>query len=206
MKREHIDWSILKGTLWALITCTIISGAFILASWWVKSTMQEQYTNHKKSFQSASRKYLEVDNELDLITEYYPEILGYFERGILGKEQRLNWIEVLQNAGENIKLIHLRYEIKAQDEHKPRYKVDTRKFRLYSSDMQLNAELLHEGDLINLLNELNHRALGLYSVSSCKFSRLQNIITDEITRGNIQADCLLDWFNIRESDGDEITL
>ena len=206
MRLEYIDWSILRGAVITLLSCFVITVFMATTSWYLKNEMQLRYEKEKNQFRSVSQRYLEVDNEVDLVDKYIDEFMEYYERGILGTEKRLNWVEVLNESGEEIKIPHLRYEIATQDEFIPDFDINLKNFKVFSSEMKITAELLHEGDLFNLLDSLNKRAKGLYSISDCKLTRLSNEIEENVSRGNIITECNLDWFNIRQSSGDEIHL
>ncbi len=204
MKREDIDWSILRGALIIFLISLLIGTSLVAGSWYFKEEMLAKYNRNKWQFQAVSRQYLAVDEEERLIREYYPEFSTFFERGIIGREQRLNWIESLRASGDRIKLPSVKYTISSQDTYSPGFLVSSGNFKLYASSMKLSLSLLHEGDLLRLLDDLDRYALGTYSVSKCRFKRLTQVIQRNATKGNISADCDLLWFNIKNSDGSVI--
>jgi len=70
--------------------------------------------------------------------------------------------------------------------------------------MQLRLDLLHEGDIFQVLEDLDNKALGIYSVSECNLLRRRVGDLEDIKTANILAECTLDWFTIKRSDGSEI--
>lgn len=207
MKAENkLDWSVLQGSVITFIISIVISATLIGSTWYYRDKMQREYQLQKSRFQSISNQYLAVDQEEKLIRDYYPKFVELYNKGILGQERRLNWIETLHNAEEQIKLPSITYDIASQTKFIPDYSLNMGNFQIYSSPMKLNMNLLHEGDLQELLNTLDSQAPGIYNVSSCKLSRSGMIKIDDPRKGNITAECELKWFNIKKSDGSEIKL
>jgi len=204
MNREDIDWTILRGALITFFMCLLVGSALIGGSWYFKQEMLKNYKRNQAQFQGISRQYLAVDEEERLINEYNPVFLTLFDRGVLGDEHRLDWIETIRATGESIKLPALRYKINSQNIYTPEYPVNTGNFSLYSSDMVLNLDLLHEGDIFRVLRDLDNKALGTYSVSGCKFLRKSGEVKEDPTKANISADCNLQWFTIKNSGGSDI--
>lgn len=203
MKAE-LDWLVLKGPVSAFIICLILSAALIGGTWYFEEDMLKKYNSDNDRFQAVSKQYLAVDQEEKLIRKFYPKFVELYDKGIIGQEHRLNWIETLRASGEYIKLPGLRYNISSQVAYTPDYPVNTGSFRIYSSTMKLNLDLLHEGDFRQLLTALNQHAQGTYNLSKCIFHKTNPVDLTNITRGNISAECDLNWFSIKKSDGSVI--
>ena len=69
-------------------------------------------------------------------------------------------------------------------------------FDIRVSEMNLSLGLLHEGDLITVLNALDTTADGLYSVSRCEAIRVNEFETPDRRRPGIKADCVLQWYTV----------
>ena len=207
MKAENkLDWSVLQGSVITFVVSIAISAALIGSTWYYKDKMHREYQMQKSRFQSISNQYLAVDQEEKLIRDYYPKFVELYNRGIIGQERRLTWIETLNNAEDQIKLPSITYDIASQNKYVPDYSLNIGNFQIYSSPMKLNMNLLHEGDLKKLLDALSTNAPGIYNVSNCKLRPSGQIILDDASKGNITAECELKWFNIKKSDGSEIKL
>jgi len=204
MNRDDIDWTILQAALITFFMCLLGSSAVIGGSWYFKQEMLKNYKRSQAQFQGISRQYLAIDEEERLIKEYNPLFLTLFDRGVLGEEHRLDWIETIRATGESIKLPALRYKINSQTIYTPEYPVNTGNFSVYSSDMILNLDLLHEGDIFRVLRDLDNKALGTYSVSGCKFLRISDEVKEDHTEANMSADCNLQWYTIKNSDGGDV--
>lgn len=206
MKPEKFDRAVLQGPIIVFVVSLLVSGSIIGATWYFNDKMQLKHNADKQQSQAISNQYLSVDQEELLVRQYYPQFIELYNNGIIGQERRLNWIETLRAAGESIKLPGLRYKIESQRQYTPGYPLDTGSFQVFASPMKLDLDLLHEGDLLKLLNALDRQAEGTYNLSSCKLQRAAYINLADTGKGNITAECELMWFNIKKPDGSEIDL
>ncbi len=204
MGPENMDWPYLRGAVTVFISVTTLSVSLLAASAYFESQMEQEYRHNSEQLRALSRRYLAVDEEENVIKDYFPRFMDLYNTGLLGKEQRLNWIEVLQDAGDRLQLPSLSYEIRAQKHHLPEFPTPPGRYDIFVSEMTLTMQLLHEGDLFALLNLLNERAKGLYTVSGCELTRNFVELTDNPGAGNVTATCLLKWFSIRLTDDSEI--
>jgi len=205
MKLEYIDWSVIRGALIGLVTSLILGALLIGGSVYFRENMKKEFTRNNSQFQNISRRYLAVDEEEKLIQEYYPEFIALFDKGIIGNERRLDWIEVLRKYGREIKLPSLSYTIESQKEYTPTFPVNLRNYQLYRSTMRLNMQLLHEGDLFSLLEALDKYARGNYSVSECELRNSTRARLNEDPKAtNVNVECQLEWFTIKLANGREI--
>jgi hypothetical protein len=196
MAQTKIDWMVLRGAIGVFSICLLIGGILLGASHYFREEMETEYRNHHSRFRDVSRKYLAVDEEERIIENHYPRFVELYRSGILGREHRLSWLESLRGAGENLQLPEINYRINSQSVYKPDFPVDLGAFAIYGSEMVLNLGLLHEGDLLGLLNTLNDDSEGLYSVTHCEADRVNEEAEFDPGRPMITALCRLIWFTV----------
>jgi len=204
VKPKDIDWGILRGAIIILVISLAASGTLVGGSFYFQNQMERQFARGNAQFQNISRRYLAVDEEEKQINLYYPRFLALYKNGVIGEEQRLNWIEVLRRTGDEIKLPSLNYEIKSQTVFVPQFSAKTGRFQIFHSGMSINANLVHEVDLLRVFEFLNRHAAGVYSVQGCKISRTSEQVDLVAVRGNISARCDINWFTIRLADGKDL--
>ncbi len=90
----------------------------------------------------------------------------------------------------------LAYEIRAQSVYEPEFALNTGGFDINATDMDLSMGLLHEGDLFDVLNILDKKAAGLFSVSSCELSRAAIANRERGLAERLEANCQLRWLTI----------
>lgn len=206
MEKDGIDWSILRGSIILLCTCLVISGALVGGSYYFNKNMSKQLKRNKSVFQSISRRYLDVDQEEKLLQDYYPQFVELYDRGVIGREKRLNWIEALRQSGEKIKLPSLKYSISSQEAYVPEFTINYSGYSLYRSSMDLSLGLLHEGDLFKLFNYIDRTADGAFTISECKFRMNGGQIKFEKDYANLSAVCSLHWITIDLAGGNRIEI
>ena len=204
MKREDLDWPVLTGSIATLLASIVVCGLLIGSSFYFQKRMALEFNLNNKQFQDISKHYLAVDEEEKVIRNYYPRFIELYNNGVIGKEQRLNWIEALRDSGDKLRLPGLNYEIKSQEVYTPEFSANLGRYQLFNSEMALNMQILHEGDLLKLFDMLDSKAAGSYSVSECKFSRVSPMIAMNPRKANILTKCDLNWFTIKLADGREI--
>jgi len=205
MQLNDIDWKELRGCIVILLVCLCVGGSLLYGSLYFMAKMQQEFARNDARFKTISRRYLAVDEEERLIKEYYPRFLDLYNNGVIGREQRLNWTEVLRGAAREMNLPRLNYQIESQSAYTPGYSVNTGKFQLFSSRMNLDMSLVHEGDLFALLETLDEEARGIYSPVTCSMRKGGRIV-EEPGAANITANCELQWYTIRLADGSEISI
>ena len=115
-------------------------------------------------------------------------------RGVIGEEERLEWVELLNEIRDRRRLPEVQYEFAPQ---RALERAGAGASGLYASAMKLQAQLLHEEDLVRLLGDLRERAPALIQVKRCDLSRLPAADTGKLRQGSLRADCLIDWITLR---------
>jgi hypothetical protein len=150
-------------------------------------------------FAEADGKLKQVRNEESEVKQKSIVFNKLQERGIIGDEQRLDWVELLKEIRDKHRLIDLRYEIAPQRMLEGQLGND---FVFFASSMKLELKLLHEEDLTRLLDDLRRQAKALIRVKSCRIERLP--ATGEQRgggRANLLADCEIEWLTLRDLRG-----
>ena len=155
---------------------------------------------------SIAAQFAEADGKLKQVRDEESEVKQKSivfnklqERGIIGDEQRLDWVELLKEIRDKHRLIDLRYEIAPQRMLDGQLGND---FVFFASSMKLELKLLHEEDLTRLLDDLRRQAKALIRVNSCRIERLP--ATGEQRgggRANLLADCEIEWLTLRDLRG-----
>ena len=117
-------------------------------------------------------------------------------RGIVGEEQRLEWVELLKDIRDKRRLLDLVYEIAPQ---RPLDTPSATGYAFHASTMKLQIKLLHEEDLTRLIDDLRQQARALIQVRSCSITRLPRGPSEGAIPAQLQADCSIDWITLRET-------
>lgn len=184
---------------WSLLAAVLMIAAGAATVYF--STYQMQAATRDRGAAQAERN--DYDGRLKRVRSEESEIkqkaaifAALQARGMIGEEQRLEWVELLKDIREQRRLIDLQYEIA------PQRRLDASSgngFAFYSSTMKLQLKLLHEEDLTRLLDDLRNRARALIQVKRCNVTRLPAGAGIGVPPAQLQADCQIDWITLRES-------
>ncbi len=200
MNLSLIDWRVLRGAMVLLLVSLLISGGLVFAAEWFNDTVQASFRQQQKNLVAVRSSYQQVDGE-KLIMEAYLPLYGELVRaGVIGPEQRLTWVEALRGAAQELSLPSLRYEIRAQKQWQPQLPLEIGLHRIYRTEMTLDMGLFHEGDLPRVLQALESKSRGLFSVDECSLARNAPLFGMDPHRANMNAACVLHWFTLRLPD------
>ena len=147
--------------------------------------LQTLNVSNQQSKNSRAQKKLLTFNE------FYPQYNQLKLDGIIGIGNRLQWIETLKLASEKFSIPTLNFTL---EESKPsNSKLDfyqNANISLRTTMMNINFQILHEGDYYNLIKYLHKNAKGLFSMENCELKLLNN---NEYS--GMGGTCQLKWFH-----------
>jgi hypothetical protein len=131
------------------------------------------------------------------------ENLVYYEqmrqRGMVSEQTRLDWIESIAKIKNNRKLFEIRYSIEAQRLLDYAGITVTGTADFVVSRAKLEMLLLHEGDLLDFLADLQATGKGLVSVRNCTVTRIEREPVSTVTalQPRLRADCRVDLVTVK---------
>lgn len=180
----------------AVVSCAGAIGigvAAVFASTWYLHDANDSKLQAQQSRDAAYTRFAHVENEKQEIRTFQPQYLVLREKGLIGEENRLNWVDQIRQIQEQRRLPPLSYEIEPQQPVRIDGRMPLGGYLLRGSRMNLHMDLLHEGDLFNFLEEL--RRLSYFAVQECSIKRTggaQNVPNAP----QMAADCKLTWLTL----------
>ena len=197
MKAADIEWSMIRGAFIALAIALVVSIGMLSASYQFWESTDKSLKGVERQLRTAREKFRTIDEEEAMIATYYPQFQELERQGIIGPERRLDWIENLSQADENLKLPKLAYSIDTQEPFTAEFPLAGGAYELYASKMDLQLGLLHGQDLFNLLSWLDDDAQGLYSVAACNLVRSRDD-PGSPRQAHLTSNCELRWYTIKK--------
>lgn len=190
---NNLDYSLLKGRI-ILFFCVLAVCILLL---WISfsqlSKQQQMMGNTQSDMDHAATEIDHLNNLVLLFENFNTDYKKYETKGFLGEEQRLSWIETLEGTANNLGLYDLRYQISPKQQLSNEVLGLPASITLFESKLTLESGLVHEGDLVDLINSLNKLNSGLFIVDSCKIDRtVENI--ELASNHNFQAACSTLWY------------
>ena len=135
----------------------------------------------------------EEEREIKANLQEYQALAAH---GIVGEEKRLDWIDTVTAIKNELRLFNISYSIEPQEELDYPGFAPGGSVKFLVSRVKLNMQLLHEGDLLDLIAELSRRGKPYLSVRSCDVQR-EGRGTGTTLAPRLHADCVVDLITIR---------
>ncbi len=197
MKNNLVDWLFLRGSLVFLLLAAIVAGALIYFGQLYEEQRAGEYRQQENNLRTTHGKYERLVRDLDLMEQYTTQFNAYQASGLVGKERRLSWIESLDAVNARLRLPRLSYNLEPQEEFRRPGFTPLRFVSVKSSPMQVNMEMLHEGDVISLIDGLEKEISNLFTVDSCSL-RLKGQAGKlfDTRKPNLIGECVIRWISI----------
>lgn len=175
-----------------VLTVAVAVGAVSASRWyWHQARDFQAWAQQERN--AARDRLFYAESEKREIRLYQPHYAALRERGLIGQENRLDWVDALRQIQEQRKLMPVSYELEPQQPVRMDSGTELGGYRLHGSRMKLHMDLLHEGDLFVLLDDLRQRSF--YSAQECSIKRAASGLPAPLAP-TLSADCTLNWLTL----------
>ena len=205
-----------RAAITTVITALTLAGLVALSRWADKDLGKQLQTQTSLKVQ-AQAKLKNSDQERADIDKHLPLLRQLESQGIFGEEKRLEWIEQLRSIEKHWPGVKLQYAISAQSplpEPAPAAGAaptntpppamagaggapallpngqPVQSFGAFQTEMKLTVTVLHEGDVLAILDELKTAKLGRFNLKQCSFKRPNSTAA-------LEAECQLAWVSMK---------
>ena len=195
MNREDIEalrvpLIILAVTIVAAIGVTMVSGGILDSA---KRTLSQRETQLRQ----ARLRIQNAGEEKEMIASYLASYQQLTKAGLVGDEQRINWLDSLRMANEEARIFGVEYDIGTQKPYVYAAEFNPGQLLLQESVMQVKFRLLHEEDLPRFFGALRRYGGGSFSIDQCTIARMRAGVPDRSLQPNLAAECEVRWLTIR---------
>jgi len=192
------DLGALRGPLLLLAVVAAVGAAGIRYTAGLVRIAEAEMNRQKISLQDARNRYQRSGDEKDTIVRYLDSYEKLQREGVVGEEQRINWVDGLRLANIRSELFGVDYQIGIQQAYAGVGELDAGGVKLRQSVMKIRAPLLHEGDLLRFLATLESQRVGLFTVNQCAIDRTGPVGSAPRYQPNLSAECDLAWITLVE--------
>jgi len=199
MKLNKQDWQKLQTPLLVLVAVVIAAVLLFGLAQNYNASQQEALQKQQTQLNAARQRYQSSGAEKEMIIEYLPRYQSLINKGFVGEERRIEWVENLREQHKAHKLFGIKYSISHQDKFTPAFAPNLGGFVLHRSVMKLELDMLHEGDLLQLTESLGANNTAPFILRDCEITRLTDtsVLSAQLV-ANLHAQCDLDWLTLRE--------
>lgn len=204
---KNFDWPLIKKSTTIFTIVTLIILGLSGGSYYINAIASKNYNNAKNNLDSIKSNYTDLINKNNIFVEYAKKYKQLKNKGVIGQENRLTWIEALQETNNSLKLPSLQYTISPQVDYPLEligpdfYDVSVKKTK-----MDISMGLLHEEDMLNILSGLQSKARGHFLIDQCTItpSDIPTFDNIDISKPILNADCNLHWLQVTLLTSDNI--
>lgn len=197
MNFNQKDWRRLRYPIIALGVVLILMTLLVGYAQKQKDATQLALQMQQGQLNQARQRYQASGLEKETIVQYLPLYQDLISEGFVGEERRIEWVDSLRTIHQQNRLFSINYTIGTQEAYKPTFALNVGSFTLHRSIMKLELSMLHEGDLLRLIEVLEAQKTTPFIVRQCEITRLTAITTNTL-KPNMLANCELDWLTLRE--------
>ncbi|MEQ1592123.1 MAG: hypothetical protein ABL892_07005 [Thiobacillaceae bacterium] len=189
----HPPWHAIKIPLLLLLAALLLAGAGIL---WSSNTQLEANKNlqqQTRTRQAAQQKLQRSNVEKALIQQNLGGYQNLVARGFIGEENRLAWLEAVQQANRDAALYGLNYTLAPRTAAAATL---AKGLPLGQTVMTLRMPMLVETDLPRFLEALQQRTRSVFRVRACQITRTSEAAPEALNRPELETECELLWFTL----------
>lgn len=197
MNISGIDWHYMKSTLIIVGISVITSGVLVFLSIYHYSQLEQQYLQKNREYRELQLMSDDARKDEQIIKQYLNRFRELENTGVFEKTQRVEWVDAVNNARKNMKLPIVRYHLFPAVVYEADYLLSEGYASVIASQVNLEAGLLHEGDLVDLFHWMELYAPGQLHVSECTMKRSRVTLGYFADSPNLTVTCKLLWFTLK---------
>lgn len=167
-----------------------------------KGSDEDRFRSTEREIRRWKSRIDEANRNNQILVDHEDSFYSLKNNAVIGDENRLSWVEVIQRVANERGLASIKYNIASQelDKHE-NLKTEFAGIDVFRSVMSLDMKLMHEGDFFAVLESLKKEAKGLFVVDQCDIELLNpDIDSLSATADNIRAICDLSWYTMKKSE------
>ena len=196
MKRP--PFAVLKFSMVLVLVSLVLASVGAIWSWNQAQSAEQAVKQQNSALNSARQQLNHNRQQQQLIVTHLAEYQTLSARGFVGAEDRLAWIEAVQQANRDTGLYGLDYRLTPRKASPPEL---AQGLPLGQTSMTLIFPVLVETDVPRYIAAIQARAAGVVRVSRCSLSLPRNLPFEPINQPRMQAECELLWFTVAEKAG-----
>lgn len=181
----------------AVLAATVIAGAALVS--WTRAEIaksQRLLVGQENQLREARNRFQRSGEERDLIVRYKPPYEALRSQGLIGPEQRINWLDALRTSNQQARLFGAEYQVTTQQPYPYATDFNAPRLGMAQSIMKLSLRLAHEGELLRFFRQLESQGAGAFDINECLLERITNAEAPLGPQANLRADCELAWITI----------
>ncbi|OGT01823.1 MAG: hypothetical protein A2143_13385 [Gallionellales bacterium RBG_16_57_15] len=171
MKFSGSDFALMRWSILAIFASSLVSVVILYGSGDYAEKARKERRSAQDILNDARNRLATAHQDQENMDIYASEYSLLIEDKVIGDDQRLDWMEGLEKIRRQNLVTDFRYTIAPQKIYTPQPPVDSGNFDVRYSEMKLQLDLLHEGQLPDFFNALHNQVKGWYQLEGCTLQR-----------------------------------
>jgi hypothetical protein len=198
--KKRLDTNKLQTPLLIMAFVSVLCVALVVLAYLYSGKQEKALNAQQSALNSARQHYQSAGVEKETIIQFLPQYQALIDKGFVGEEKRIEWVDELRAQHKNHNLFDVKYNISQQEPYRPAFAMNIGGFVLNRSVMKLDLDMLHEGDILQLVESLAEKNTATFVLRDCELTRL-NLNSAQMSKQlipNLHAQCELDWLTLHE--------
>ena len=198
MKFSNADFYQLRWSLAAIGASILLSSIILYSSSEYADFAQKDRRVAQSQMNDGRNRLTMARQDQENLSDFSKEYDTLEKNKIIGDDHRLDWMEGLEKLRNQNRVIDFRYNISPQKIYAPQPAIDSGNYDIHYSEMKLQFDLLHEGQLLNFFDALRNQIKGQYQLEGCTLQHIdtpKNEATPNAT--HIKAECNGGWITLK---------
>lgn len=181
----------------AVLLAVVLGSAAAIS--WTRSEIQRNervLAGQQNQLREAQSRFQRSGDERNLIVRYMAPYQALRKEGLIGPEQRINWLDALRTTNQEARLFGAEYQVSTQSPYPHAQELNAPKLGMAQSLMKLNLRLAHEGELLRFFRQLEAQRAGTFDINECVIERTASTEAPLSAQPNLRAECELAWITI----------
>lgn len=197
MMLSTADLRALRLPIAAVLALALLGAAAVYWSGRMIDTARLQLAAQESALREARERFQRSGDRRARIERFLPSYERLREEGLIGPEQRINWLDALRIANQQARLFGVEYQISVQQPYAFAQEIAGRELSMSQSRMRLTLRLAHEGELMPFFDALAAQKVGFFDINRCVIGRLGTPGPEgPRLQPNLRADCELAWITV----------
>ena len=198
MKFSQADFYPLRWSLAAFLTAILVSSIILSGSSQYAAFTQKDERVAQSQMNEARNRLTTASQDQESLAVFSREYATLEKNKIIGDDHRLDWMEGLEKIRTQNRVIDFRYSISPQKTYAPQPPIDSGNFDTHYSEMKLQFDLRHEGQLLDFFDAMRSQIKGQFQLEGCTLQRVAtNGVPTMVAGTNIKAECNGGWITLK---------
>ncbi|BBJ00200.1 hypothetical protein FGKAn22_18920 [Ferrigenium kumadai] len=196
MRFTPSDFQLIRSSVLAIFAAIFASAVVLYSSARYAEQTRKDHHDALQQLNAARSQLNGALEDKENMAAYADEYATLADFGIIGEDRRLDWVEGLENIRQQNLVTDFRYNIAPQIPYAPQPPIASGDFDIRYSEMKLQFDLLHEGQLLDFFTALRSQIKGWYLLEGCTMQR--TAASDGNPAIHLTAECNGGWITLKK--------